>query len=252
MRNFIILGVARTGSGAIADLINLHPRTVSGICWLDNIPHKIKIKVATKALSGDFRELQKEHQQFIKAKLNSMTELIGFKIDFSASNKYIYHPKYAPTLWFDNLFGFIDWIKKTPDLSVVHITRENNIEWLKSYYLSKKTRLYEGEKYPYGIKVSILKRQAIKRIKSKKFIDEKIGQLKHTNPYCLVKYEDLDQNNKSVAEKAITFLNCNFADCNLINFHRVKQSRGPAKNYIKNYAELFIELEKTNCLYSYH
>ena len=40
MRNFIILGVARTGSGAIADLINLHPRIVSGINWTYRLAKK--------------------------------------------------------------------------------------------------------------------------------------------------------------------------------------------------------------------
>jgi hypothetical protein len=132
---------------------------------------------------------------------------------------------------------------------VIHIVRNDNIEWLKSLFLAKETKTYTGQKYPDGVKIKINVKNAISRIKSKNWLDYCINLLEKTNPYCQVTYEHFQHEKKKATQKLFQFLNCD-NEINISEFYSIKQSKGHPKDYIRNYYELFEALEKKQILFS--
>ena len=99
-------------------------------------------------------------------------------------------PQFSPVLWYDGLYDFFKWIKDTPDIHIIHILRDNSMDWLKSLYLSKKTKLYSKQPYPENTKIKIPEWGAINRVISKNWIDNRLFLLSETNPYIQIKYEN--------------------------------------------------------------
>ncbi|NNG00357.1 MAG: hypothetical protein HKM93_13305 [Desulfobacteraceae bacterium] len=251
MNRFILLGTQRTGSSALAKLINLHPTILCGLEWTQKVSRKKKISATANLLSANFQSLNGFHKEYVDKKYSNSAKLkwIGFKTLFSSSNKWIIHPRYSIALWVDQLKEHLEWLKSNRDIHIIHIVRNHNLEWLKSLFLAKTTMLYSGKKYPKGFTVAIDTKQAIYRLKSKNWIDRCISTLDASNPYCLLTYEEFKSNNVETAKKVANFLNCN-DKIEIEYFDAVKQSKGDAKDYISNYSQLFEALQQRKLLFS--
>jgi hypothetical protein len=249
MENFILLGTQRTGSSAIAKLINLHPHILCGLEWTLTINRKNKISTAKDLLSCNFSTLHGFNKEYVNQKFSKSLNWLGFKILFSSSNKWILHPRYSIPLWVDHLKGHLNWLKNNPEVHVIHIVRNDNLEWLKSIFLAKESKLYSGKKYPDGLKVQINIKNAISRIISKNWVDSCIQSLYNSNPYCLVTYEEFNSDNQKLAKKLVRFLGCDEI-IDLSRFNAIKQSKGNARDYISNYDELSEELKQHDLLFA--
>jgi LPS sulfotransferase NodH len=249
MDNFLLVGTQRTGSSALAKLINMHEKILSGLEWTQKIPRGKKIKIAKEILSGNFTSFKGFDKNYVEKKNKNEIKWIGFKILFSSSNKWVIHPKFSIPLWADHFNEHLKWFKRNPDVHIIHIIRKNNIEWLKSVFLAKETKIYSGNVYPDGIKIEINIKNAIMRIKSKDWIDNSIQKLKKTNPYCQISYEKLLKDPKNVAKITTNFLKI-YDNIDFDKFKSIKQSKGHAQNYIKNFSELFKALEREDLLFS--
>lgn len=248
MNNFVVLGTQRTGSSAMAKLINLHPHILCGLEWTNNTSMIKKIDTAQRLLSSNFELLQGFHKEYVQKKDDQIIRWVGFKILFSSSDKWIVHPKYGVALWIDRLNGHLQWLKKQEHIHIIHIVRNDNLDWLKSVFLAKTTKMFSGKTYPKGIKIHIDTGKAVSRIKSKRWVDNQVSLLKFTNPYLRVDYESFKNDNRQTAAKITDFLNCGPALLNYGEYSAVKQSKGHAKEYIRNYADLYHVLKQNDLL----
>lgn len=249
MKNHILLGTQRIGSSAISKLINLHPEILSGLEWTQKTKKKKKLIKTVELLSGNFRSLSGFDEEYVKNKSFDQLRWIGFKVLFSSSNKWIFHPKYSIALWADHFNRHLKWLRMNNDIHIIHLVRGKNIEWIKSVFMAKETKLFSGQKYPVGIKLNIDIKNAISRIKSKAWIDKNIETLKATNPYCKVYYEDFEKDNKMIANRLTDFLDCD-SIVKYSQLNSVKQSKGTAIDYIKNHDKLVDELRNQNLIFS--
>ena len=250
MKNFIIVGVQRTGSSALAESIGLNQMVTCGWEWTQRVPWKRKIEVAERALTGDFSLLKQEDKDHMTKVFDQRKSWLGFRRLFRASNKWIIHPCFCPALWLDRLEDHIRWLGRRPDIHIIHIVRHEALDWLKSVYIARKTNLYVGSAYPKGIKCKIPVRSAIARLHTKNWIDRRLSTLKHTNPYLQLKYEDFLADQDAVTDSAWRFLGCNPSILNNSKPLIHKQSSGTAADYILNYDKLFLKLRRLNLLTS--
>jgi LPS sulfotransferase NodH len=243
IRNFIIVGTQRTGSTAFFRTLNLHPEIACGREWTQEIaPHR-KLSVARRGLNGDFSTLGERSRQLILAEYGSGTRWLGFKWLFRSSNKWLIHPRFAPALWVDRIDAARRWIASCPDISVIHISRENPLDWLKSKYLASETGLFARTPYPDGTKVHVPVRAAVKRIIAKRYVDRRLSELESTNPYLLIRYEDFARSNSESISRAVEFLGCDPDMIETLDKPRPrKQSKGSPSDYISNWDELVTEL----------
>jgi LPS sulfotransferase NodH len=253
MNNFIIVGTQRTGSSAIAESLGIHPMITCGWEWTLKISRNQKFNAVDNALIGNFDVLCKDDQEHLAAIHDKKTTWIGFRWLFSSSNKWIYHPRYSAALWLDRLEDFIQWVSKRTNIHIIHIVRNDCMDWLKSIYIAHKVKMYSKTKYPDGITVNIPLQGAIRRLKAKNWVDYRLDSLKHTNPFHNINYEDFQENKNAVLSRVLEFLKCtpNFG----ISTQTIlkKQSKGNASDYILNYNKLLEVLSKKNLLFSnYH
>jgi hypothetical protein len=71
--------------------------------------------------------------------------------------------------------------------------------------MSKATGLYAKEKYP-EIQITIPSFLAVRRIKSKQWVDRRLSTLQNTNPYLRVTYEEFSRDNQSSLDGIFAFL----------------------------------------------
>lgn len=247
MKQLLVLGTQRTGSSAVAKLINLHPDILCGLEWTNRAPMQRKMALARELLACDFRSLEGFDREYVSRKSIERLSWIGFKILFSSSNKWIIHPRYSPALWFDRLNGHLRWIRGQKHIHVIHIVRNDNMEWLKSVFLAKATQMFSGKNYPEGYRIRIDPNNAIARLISKKWVDERIATLQSTNPYCRIEYEEFKNDNRRTAENILNFLNMS-TSLDYGSYNAVRQSKSDAREYISNYEDLRRAMKRRNLL----
>jgi LPS sulfotransferase NodH len=249
MKNFILVGTQRTGSSALAELIGFHPEIACGWEWTQHIPRKRKIAAAGSALAGDFSELLANDQAYMRQVFNQHKAWLGFRRLFRSSDKWLFHPKLAPALLVDRLEDHLKWLRTRPDIHIIHLRRDDHIAWLKSKFISKESGAYVGKSYPDDIEINIPLGEAVARIKSKMWVDERLTTLQDSNPYHSVWYEDFSADKIAVAHSVYQFLNCNIEAAKLsIETGRKRQSKGPLSNGILNYSDLVSKLQSKNLL----
>jgi hypothetical protein len=247
MRNFLILGTQRTGTQALYGGLNLHPEIVCGGEWTLDCAWYEKIKKAEQALSGDFQEFLVGHRHREVRYSNAVTpetRWLGFKILFRSSAKWVGRPAFGPALWMDRLEGHVRWLRRRPDVHIIHVIRRDAMEWLKSKYLSRVTGMYVNKEYPADMKIRIPVERALRAIAAKQLVDTRLASLAVTNPYHRVFYEDFLCDNRKELESCLKFLDSDPALLPLEGPYRKRQSKGNASAYIKNYGELVTALER--------
>jgi len=239
IKNFVIVGTQRTGSSALAEAIGLHPDIACGWEWTQyNTPRWKKLTNAQRALNGDFSRLLPGHRKYITKVFNPNKTWLGYRRLFGANNKWIVHPRFSPSLWWDRLEDHITWFQNQNDIHIIHIVRHNEIDWLKSKFIARKAKSFRGKSYPEGIKVKIPINEAILRLRAKDWIDTRLSTLIDSNPYLQLSYEDLFEDIDSVAAKAVEFLDCDSSLLKSVERHTKKQSKGSPTDYILNYDAL--------------
>jgi len=251
MQKFIIVGTPRTGSSALAQLINFHPEVLCGWEWTNNVPWWKKIQVAQAALSGDFRQLTENNRIFMEERSTSVIKYIGYRSLFRSSNKWLIHPRLCPVIWAERLKQHTRWIANNPDISIIHITRNDNLAWLKSYLFSSITKNYINKPYPEALSININRAEAIARVRSKLWLDKQLARLKNSNPYLKIKYEALDADKLDTGKLVIQFLGCKDSGYSIDESMMCsKQSKGLTSEGIENYEEISLEFSKRNLLNS--
>jgi hypothetical protein len=239
LENFLILGTQRTGSTALHRALNFHPAIACGNEWTQDVSPLRKFDVTERGLRGDFSVLSERQRRRIGPKFGPETRMLGFKILFRSSDKWLLHPRLAPALWADRLEGYIRWVAQRPALRVIHIVRSDSMEWLKSKYLSDATQSWTGRQYPESLRIEVPVARALRRLACKGWIDSRIATLGHTNPYLRIAYEDFLASNRESVAALVSFLGCDAAHLDTFDYKRLtKQSRRSARDYIANFDEL--------------
>lgn len=205
---FLIVGTYRSGSSAVTEAMNSHPRIMCGYEWTLRIPFWRKLQVAKSALEGDFSHLLQRHRDAAQSGISSETRVIGFKRLFRSSNKWLIHPRFAPALAVDRLEAHLKWLADDPSIRVVHIVRRDNIAWLRSKVLADASGKYSGGQYPDDLRLRIGVNEARRRVATKTWIDGRLAALSVSNPYCRVDYESFAADNRRVARSLVSFLGC--------------------------------------------
>lgn len=247
MNKFIVVGTQRTGSSAFAELISLHPTIACGWEWTQHINPLAMVSTAKKSLNGDFKCLSSMHREHMSTQMNSDITHLGFRRLFRASDSWIFKPSISITRVADRLDSHLQWIASNSDIKIIHIVRNNNFDWISSKFVSKETGLYVGESYKENTVVDVDIDQALKRVKAKLWLDNKLKDLRKTNPYHVVLYEEFKKNNISNAKKAIEFLGVK-GEVSLSGVQKIKpQSAGGGIN-INNKDMLLNSLELSGLL----
>jgi hypothetical protein len=249
-KRFIIVGTQRTGSSALAEMVTFHPNIVCGWEWTQKAFLFNKITKANKALKGDFTTLPIKHRVYMKKYYNSSIEWIGYRRLFRASSKWIINPKFSIGLIPDRFNGHLNWIRNDTNIHIIHIIRRTNIDWLKSVYLARASKSYIGESYKKDLRVKISVTRAIKRIKSKKYIDSRLHSLSKSNPYLSIYYEDIWKDKQKTIDSIFQFFGYSKFDVSKNEQKTKKQSTLATHEYIENYDEIFELLNNNNLLYS--
>lgn len=248
MKNFIIVGTQRTGSSVLGEIVGSHPNITCGWEWTLKGIFNNKIKIANIALTGDFSVLRNPDKKHMAKVFHERIEWLGFRRLFSATNKWVFHPRFSPRLFIERFEQHLKWIKSHPNLHVLHIVRINNIDWLKSRYLAKKHNMYVGKSYPFGTKVRIPVDEVIKLIQSKYWIDKQLGTVINSNPYLRITYEGLCNDINLNMNQVFRFFHTEGINTSLENTKLKKQSTSQAHEYIENYDELFTALKRKDIL----
>ena len=233
------MGTQRTGSTAIFRTLNFHPGIACGPEWVLKTPCAKKINTTERLLNGDFSGLPPGRQDMISQRITDDTQWLGFKILFRSSDKWIIHPALSPALWLDRLSDFISWISERSDIHVIHVYRNDHLDWLKSKYLSSTTGRYVANPYPKDSRVYIPVRKAFKRLRAKEWVDLRISSLADTNPYLRINYEDFLESRWATIESVMNFLDSDSGLIGSLDYKKLKkQSKGPPSDYIVNYSAL--------------
>ncbi len=244
-QNFLIVGTQRTGSTALVRSLTFHPDVACGDEWTQHVPAHRKFQVTEKTLAGDFSALTGLQRKRIEPAFGPQTRWLGFKLLFRSSDKWLIHPRLAPALWLDRFGGYLHWIARRPSLHVIHIVRNDSVDWLKSKYLADTSRAYAGKAYPEDLTISIPVREALRRLATKRWIDGQLSLLRRSNPYLCISYEDFLESDRAVVERLMAFLDCDPARLRDFDYRKQrKQSRRQASDYITNYDALVSRLER--------
>lgn len=250
MNKFVIVGTQRTGSSALAESIGMHPAVACGWEWSLRVPWLRKISAAEKALAGDFSGLMNHERQHMEGLFSDRIEWLGYRSLFSSSDKWLIAPRLSAALFFDRFGEHLAWFRQQRGLHIIHIVRHDNLEWLKSKFVAVATNAYVGTEYPDDLKVDIPLKASVKRLQSKAWVDTLLSGLVETNPYLLVRYEDLLRDRSETVSKALRFLQLDPADADLSQAKIARQSTGDASRYISNYELLQKTLQEKGLLTS--
>ena len=237
-RKFLIVGVQRTGSSALAEMIDTHPAIAVGWEWTEHTPFLKKLAQLQSNLAGDFDALRPAQRDHINNSLTQDTEVLGFRRLFGASHLWVAHPRYSAKLFYDRFDAHLNWLRANSDVRLIHILRDNHISWIKSKFVTRAAGNYVGETHPEDMQITVPLGEAVARVRSKVWIDEQLAQLQSTNDYLAIPYEKFATCLPELAQQAAQFLGCqpNLIQPQLTDIR--KQSTKPDSDYIKNYAEL--------------
>lgn len=245
-RNFIIVGTQRTGSTALFRSLNFHPDVACGSEWTQDVPAHRKIRVAERGLAGDLTALSDRQRRRIESFLTPEARWLGFKLLFRSSGFWRVHPRLAPALWLDRLEAFRRWIAAHPDLHVIHVMRNDPVEWLKSKYLADTSRAFAGQDYPEGLTVNIPPGEAIRRLECKAWVDGRLSLLARSNPYVGVTYEEFLESDRAIVDRLMKFLGCDPAKLGEFEYRKQqKQSKRTARDYVTNFDQLVAALRSS-------
>ncbi len=237
--NFVILGTQRTGSTALYRALNFHRDIACGDEWTLRTAAHRKIKVTERALSGDFSVLLPRDRMLIGKVFSPDTRWLGFKLLFRSSNKWLVHPRVSPALWLDRFEPFVAWFAARPRIHVIHIVREDPIEWLKSKYVSDRAKAHSVKAYPEQITVEIPIRQALKRLVAKRWVDSRLAGLAGSNPYLKISYEEFLRSDRATVAAMLEFLRCDPSGLGQFDYRKqIRQSNRSARKYVSNYDQL--------------
>lgn len=238
-RNFLVVGTQRTGSTVLVRSLTFHPDIASGDEWTQRVPVLRKLAFTASVLAGDFSGLTAAQRSRIEPRFNAGTRWLGFKVLFRSSNKWFGHPRLAPALWLDRLEGFRGWLAARPAIHVIHIVREDPIDWLKSKYLADRSKVYAAGKSYSDETIEIPVEEAMKRLEAKAWIDRRLSGLSGTNPYLRITYEEFLESDRAVVLKLMRFLDCDPDMLGEFDYRKQqKQAKRPASAYISNYCAL--------------
>ncbi len=240
LRNFLIVGTQRSGSGAFAEALNCHPAIACGAEWTQRTWRKFSIVEA--AFRGDFRLLPRHHAIDMARRFTPQRSVLGFRRLFRASSRWIGHPRFAPALLSDRLEAHLKWLARHPDVAVIHLVRGDLIAWLSSKSFARAAG-YSGT-YPDDLRVRISIPQALRRVRTKTWIDARLATLARTNPYLQIPYEDFLADNQAQAARAVVFLGCDPTALAPLSL-RKPQSRGSRAN-VENLDELKLRLREAS------
>lgn len=242
--NFLITGTQRTGSSALAEALGTHPLIACGWEWSEHCAWRRRLRVAATGLQGDFALLGSNDRAHMESIMGPEVRWIGFRRLFGASDKWLGHPRFSVKLWWDRFERHLRWIRQRPALRIIHVRRNDPMEWLKSKYMARSTNQYvgaEGTEYP-SIRVAIPLREARARVRAKQWIDARLASLAATNPYLCIEYEAMTDDLFAAAARGAGFLDCDPARLALDRTVIRKQSSGDGRQYISNYDELMDDL----------
>jgi hypothetical protein len=204
--SFLIVGTQRTGTSAIAEQLGLHPAVTCGWESTNHVSPFRKLEVAGQVLQGDFSALLPKERNYLQAVHHEGKRAIGFRRLFRSSAKWLGKPAWAPALWVDRLEGHLQWLQARPNIHVIHITRTDNLAWLKSMGLARATDRYVGESYPEDSSARWSLNQARRRVLTKHWVGARLATLARSNPYINVSYEEFRADNARVVGELVSFL----------------------------------------------
>jgi hypothetical protein len=176
------------------------------------------------------------------ARFTPEKRVVGFRRLFRASPRWIGHPRLAPALLAYRLEAHITWLAQNPNIRVIHLVRRDLIAWLSSKAFARAAG-YSGT-YPDDLRVSISIRQAMRRVRTKLWIDSRLATLARSNRYLQIQYEDFLADNQGLAHEAVAFLGCDASMLPKLAL-RVPQSRGSHAN-VENLDELRLRLREVS------
>lgn len=238
LKNFMILGTQRTGSSALAEKLSLHPEIVCGWELTESWSVLRKVHVMEQALKGNFAHVPNRKRSHLETALRKEPSWLGFRRLFGATNKWILHPRYSAKLLIDLFESHLHWFKTNTNVHIIHIRRQDDLEWLKSKYVAAVTDSFSGQAYPDNLQVHIPCEAAKRRIESKYWIDDQLRTLANTNPYLEIVYEEFAKQPIQETTKALKLLGCDAREVSWADAVMKPQSRRKASNYISNVEEI--------------
>lgn len=249
MKPFIITGTQRTGSATISAVLGYHDNVACGWEWPHQVSWSRRVEACRRALRGDFRLLCERHRAQITAAISETTLWIGYKSLFRANDMWILQPSVAASLFLDRFYETLGWWRREPAIHIVHMVRTDNLAWLRSKFVARKLGSFgAGQAYPEDVLVDVPVRASLKRLRMKNWLDQALNELKQSNPYHLVRYEDLLTDRSRVTKGVQRFLGLEpqFMPEEQV---RSRQSAGiPVERHIRNYQELRTALERADLL----
>ena len=235
---FLIVGVQRTGSSALAEMIDTHSDIAVGWEWTEHAPFLRKIRQMEANLDEDFGALRPAAREQINSSLTPTTQALGFRRLFGASHLWLLHPQYSAKLMYDRFAAHLAWLRAHPEVRLVHIVRSNHLSWVKSKFVTRAAGNFVGQAHPEDMRVTIPVREAVARVKSKLWIDAKLAELKTSNDYLAISYEDFSGSLPCLADNAARFLGGEPGKIQPATTSIRKQSTRPDSEYIQNYDQL--------------
>lgn len=237
-RQFMIVGTQRTGSSAFAEKLSLHPQVACGWELTESWDVLRKVHVMEQVLSGNFSGVPSRKRQHLQSALDENTVWLGFRRLFGATDKWLFHPSLSAKLLTDRFESHLRWFTTHPDVHILHIRRRDDLEWLKSKYIARKTDSFSGKSYPENIQVHIPQAEAKRRVAAKYWIDSRLRSLANSNPYHQVVYEDFAEQPVAATTGALSLLACDGRDVPWGQAVMKQQSRKKAADYISNIEEI--------------
>jgi hypothetical protein len=207
--SYLIVGTQRTGTSAIAEQLGLHPAITCGWESTNHVWPFRRIEAAERVLAGDFRHLPAKERAYLHSVHHVGKRALGFRRLFRSSAKWRISPAWAPALWADRLEAHLQWLQRRPEIHVIHITRADNLAWLKSMGLAKATDSYVGQSYPRDAAARWSLGEARRRVLTKHWIGQRLATLRESNPYLNVGYEEFRADNAGVVGELVEFLGFN-------------------------------------------
>jgi hypothetical protein len=251
MRPFIITGTQRTGSATISGLLGYHNSVACGWEWPHQVSWSRRVEACRRALHGDFSLLCERHREQITTAISETTLWLGYKSLFRANDKWILSPSVAASLLLDRFHESLGWWRREPSIHIVHMVRTDNLAWLRSKFVARKVGSFAaGQRYPENVSVDIPVHASLKRLRMKIWLDQTLGELRHSNPYHVIRYEDLLTDMNGVTQAVQRFLGLE-PQVRPLEQVRTRQSAGiPVDRHIRNYEQLRAALERAGLLIS--
>lgn len=244
VKPFIITGTERVGSSTFANSLSYHHNIACGWEWSRRVPWRRRVRACQLALRGDFRMLAGRHRDHMATEFGEQSKCLGYRSLFRANDKWLGSPEWAFSLYLDRFFDTTSWWQSEPDIHIIHIVRTNNLAWLRSKFVAKKLGSFgAGNQYSEDLRLKIPVNRALRRVRMKQWLDQAISELSATNPYHLIRYEDLLSGRDSIIRNAQEFLGF---DAELMPQTKIpqRQSKGiPIEQHVSNYEALHTALQ---------